>query len=1668
MLSLLLCAATVLAGVSPSLPLAGTANATPLHAAGHLNGPGGLGRSLGSSWVPGTVSLAPAKGSLGSTVMVNGTGFGANSSLGLTFGGAGVPGACWTTSSGSFAGPSGPCTFTVPIAASIGPNVVGVSSWSTSGPTAVGPLPSAIAYDAAKQEMFVANEASNNVTVISTVSNTVVAWIGVGTAPDACAYDPAQGEVFVAGSGSGNVTVINDTSNVVVANISVGATPEALAYDAAKSEMFVTDAGGANVSVIDVHNNSVVVNITTGNLPDAAVYDPQTGQVFVDVWGPGVVSVINDTTNTIVANISTGPGSSGTPVAIAYVPPSDEIYAVNGGGQNVTVIAAATDTVVEDIGVGGSPEGVAYDPGLGAAFVDNWGPNNVTVINVTNGTVVATLPVGVSPTAVAVDTATGDAYVANGGSANVTEIAPVALGAATFTVDASLLLGVYNGTPGLVLEAIGVGFAPNSAISLHFAGVAVRTNCTTDATGRFPGTSGTPCEFTVPNATAGSHVVKASDGTSSANTYFTVDPALFLTPSVVAVGSTENAIGVGFPATHAVTFTVAGAVVASRCTTDATGTFPGSSGTACSFPVLASAAGPENVTATSGTNESSAIFFVNTTLGLSPGSGIVGTDLHVSGFGFNASTSITFTLDGRSVLSTCSTNGAGSFPGPSASGCNLTVPDSAGGPELLIASDGSHEETGFFVVNESLSLSSATARVGATLTASGLGGPPDTEPVFTVDGVPVATSCPTDANGSFSTPLSPAPCSFTVPDVPGGPERVESLGVLSGTNQSINVGAPTAVVADPALGEVFVTNSASSTVLVIDTESATPVASIPVGSDPDALALDPAAGLVFVADRSSSSLSVISTANDSVVANVSLPSFPDALAYDAGRNLVYVADRDNVSAISVANDTIVATVATGRGPSALAYDPARGEVFVADRIPDNISVLNDTTNAIVANFSLGTIAYGLVYDSGTGEIFAATSNGVSVFGASNLTIVTNVSVGVGANAVAYDSASREVLASFFGPGAVTAICDANDSEVGTASTAAGSSGTPIALAYDEANGLVYVANFDQDNVTVLSNGYASAVLTVNASLGLSARQASMDVGQTVTVSGAGFGNGSSIPSFTLGTTSIPCVNATAGTCVAGAVTTTADGTFSAQFVVPSAPAAGNYTFSATDSVGNTAELAVRVFLDPSIGPVAATRATADVGESVTFSTTVSLGSGGYRYQWSGLPGGCSSASGATVTCNVTHAGNFSVSVEAWDSNGATASSPSTAFEVYTDPRVSQPVASAPTGTLDARASVTFSTGAANGTRHYLGFAWSGLPSGCVGASSATVTCADADAGEFLVSVTVTDSDNQTSASSPALAFTIDPALSASPPIENRTSVDLGQSVELSVLAAGGSGDYTYQWSGLPAGCAPATTSTARFSCAPTGTGAYAVEVAVGDSNGYDRSSPATPLAVDSDPTVGVVSNRTALDAGESLTISAVPSGGSGVYVYGWTGLPSGCGGTGRSLTCAPTFSGNYSVRVAVTDSNGELAHSSTVLLVVAPTLTVLPTVSPTSATTGESVNFNAGANGGSGEITYAWVFGDGTGGSGTSVDHTYGSTGTYRVTLWVNDTTGASVESTLNVTVSSPVSVAWLVGGGVAAAVIGSLLVVGLVVLPARRKRREGNPASSDAPESGSEGESTQ
>ncbi len=221
------------------------------------------------------------------------------------------------------------------------------------------------------------------------------------------------------------------------------------------------------------------------------------------------------------------------------------------------------------------------------------------------------------------------------------------------------------------------------------------------------------------------------------------------------------------------------------------------------------------------------------------------------------------------------------------------------------------------------------------------------------------------------------------------------------------------------------------------------------------------------------------------------------------------------------------------------------------------------------------------------------------------------------------------------------------------------------------------------------------------------------------------------------------------------------------------------------------------------------------------------------------------------------------------------------------------------GTIDLGQGIAIQTTPNGGTAPYT-YEYFGLPGGCNVDEAQSFQCTPDQAGTFSVYVNITDAnDNQTNSN--AVGLTVDASLAASLSVSPSTITE-GQSLEISTSASGGSGTYAYEYSGLPDGCQGY--NSASFSCTPSSTGNYNVDVNVTDTNnGY------------------VISNN------QNIQINSANNGGSGGSGNGGSGDQGSSSGNNSSNPFADLLSG-FSGILSLVIIFGIVAFATWILLIV--------------------------------------------------------------------------------------------------------------------------------------------
>jgi len=218
-----------------------------------------------------------------------------------------------------------------------------------------------------------------------------------------------------------------------------------------------------------------------------------------------------------------------------------------------------------------------------------------------------------------------------------------------------------------------------------------------------------------------------------------------------------------------------------------------------------------------------------------------------------------------------------------------------------------------------------------------------------------------------SSPSDPADYRLAVLAGSGGSSRLAHI--PTGGTQSV------AVAVAPDGSRVYVTNSGSGNVGVIDAVSNLFVTAIPVGTTPWGAAVSPDGTQAYVALQGGNSVAAINTASNTVTGTIPVGSAPWGVAFNPAGTFAYVANSgsDNVSVIDVGLGSVVTNVTVGSTPQWLSVTPDGKHVYVTNSGAHTVSVIDTATNTVIQTVDVGAQPGGVATSPDGSEVYVITT-----------------------------------------------------------------------------------------------------------------------------------------------------------------------------------------------------------------------------------------------------------------------------------------------------------------------------------------------------------------------------------------------------------------------------------------------------------------------------------------------------------------------------------------------------------------------------------------------------------------------------------------------------------------------------------------------------------------------
>ncbi len=463
------------------------------------------------------------------------------------------------------------------------------------------------------------------------------------------------------------------------------------------------------------------------------------------------------------------------------------------------------------------------------------------------------------------------------------------------------------------------------------------------------------------------------------------------------------------------------------------------------------------------------------------------------------------------------------------------------------------------------------------------------------------------------------------------------------------------------------------------------------------------------------------------------------------------------------------------------------------------------------------------------------------------------------------------------------------------------------------------------------------------------------------------------------------------------------------------------TLNVADATGETNSSSQIIQVNQTLGLTFSGRDLISAGQQVHFSNITTFGTGGNQYSYSyECPG---VTEGTTDNFTFPNAGTCTITLNVVDQSGEMNSSSETItvtppLEVTLFESVEKVVQFTPVVLTNK------TTGGTGSDVYYY------TTSNSVGVTFNGNKVSFADTGVFNITIHVSDLSGETNQSTNTII--VDEPLLTNETFTSTPTVSRDQIISISSSGAVGNsgvGPYTYEWLyALPHHstlnpalvCENPTSLTCTFQTnSVTQTGQYQFVLQITDSEIPKITVQSPPIYITVTNALVINSffaSPNAINAGQSVTLENVTTGGTGSNVYTYTvNNTSGVSGAGNIYTFENP--GKYTVTLSVVDQSGENTTANTVVIVQTPLITELFNTSRLDISAGQSVYFTNITSGGTGGNVWAYFL---NGALTTSTDGsiTFPSAGSFVVTLGVKDNTAQIANSTgITVTVTPPLEI---------------------------------------------------
>ena len=158
---------------------------------------------------------------------------------------------------------------------------------------------------------------------------------------------------------SNDVSLINTKTNKIIATIPVGTVPNEVEPSKDDKYLFVANVADGTVSFVDILKKKTIKTIKVGEGTHGLALSPDGKYLYAANRSSNDLIKLNIDKAKIVAKVVTGKTAN----HVSFVPNSDKLYVTNKDSNDLTVIDAKSVKIIKKISLGKTPHEVSFGTG---------------------------------------------------------------------------------------------------------------------------------------------------------------------------------------------------------------------------------------------------------------------------------------------------------------------------------------------------------------------------------------------------------------------------------------------------------------------------------------------------------------------------------------------------------------------------------------------------------------------------------------------------------------------------------------------------------------------------------------------------------------------------------------------------------------------------------------------------------------------------------------------------------------------------------------------------------------------------------------------------------------------------------------------------------------------------------------------------------------------------------------------------------------------------------------------------------------------------------------------------------------------------------------------------------------------------------------------------------